>query len=297
MNLMSLTQIIKYGVFLIGFSLITACGADPNGEKEDTDTTTQNEVVQSLEKVLTDIPNPSDIPYQLKSTGADFSAEIPNPYTNVEKYLITNNKAALNVGVYSTDVGYVSVYEQVQNALDYIKAVERLGDKLDITNAFDPKMQERFKGNISKVDSLTSIINEALSKSDQYLKDNDRNSIAALIFTGSFIEGLYISTQIIATYPEDLLPKDAKDQVLLGLVRIITQQDKPLEDLIKALKSLEEEEEIKGYISDLEALSAIYKELNIQEKIEKNQGQLILNDETIKGITAKVKEIRTKIVS
>jgi len=85
--------------------------------------------------------------------------------------------------------------------------------------------------------------------------------------------------------------------VLLGLVRIITQQDKPLEDLIKALKSLEEEEEIKGYISDLEDLSAIYKELNIQEKIEKNQGQLILNDETIKGITAKVKEIRTKIVS
>ncbi len=297
MKLISLTQFAKYASYSVGFSLLVACGADPKSEQEDTDTTATNEVVESLEKVLNDVPNPSEIPYQLKSTGADFSTEITNSAANAEKYLTTNNKAALNVGVYSTDVGYVSVYEQVQNALDYIKAVERLGDKLDITNAFDPKMQERFKGNISNVDSLTAIINEALSQSDKYLKSNDRNSIAALIFTGSFIEGLYISTQIVDTYPDDLLPEDVKDEVLLGLVRIITEQDKPLQDLLKALKSLDKEDEIQGYISDLEALAAIYKELNIQEKIEKNQGTLILNDKTIKNITSKVKEIRTKIVS
>ncbi len=295
MNHISVILIMKYISILVIFGFLAACGGSEPSEEEK-DTTSTNEVTQNLQKVLTDVPEPSDIPYQLKATGAEFNADLPNPHANVEKYLTTNNKAALNVGVYATNVGYVSVYEQVQNALDYIKAVERLGDKLDIINAFDPKMQERFKGNLSNVDSLTTIIDEALKQSDKYLKENERNSVAAMVFTGSFIEGLYVSTQIVATYPEDILPKDAKDEVLLGLVRIITDQDKPLGDLINALKSLEEDAEIKEYISDLEALAAIYKSLNIQEKIEKNQGALILNDETIKGITEKVKEIRAKIV-
>ncbi len=296
MNHISVILITKYISFLLIAGFLGACGSS-EPTKEEADTTSTSEVTQNLQKVLTDVPEPSDIPYQLKATGAEFNADLPNPHANVEKYLTTNNKAALNVGVYATNVGYVAVYEQVQNALDYIKAVERLGDKLDIINAFDPKMQERFKGNLSNVDSLTAIIDEALKQSDQYLKENERNSVAAMVFTGSFVEGLYIATQIVATYPEDILPKDAKEEVLLGLVRIIIDQDKPLGDLIKALKSLEADAEIKEYISDLEALAAIYKSLNIQEKIEKNQGALILNDETIKGITAKVKEIRTKIVS
>lgn len=296
MNHISVILIMKYINFLLIFGLLSACGSSET-TKEEADTTSISEVTKNLQKVLTDVPEPSEIPYQLKATGADFNADLPNPHANVEKYLTTNNKAALNVGVYATNVGYVSVYEQVQNALDYIKAVERLGDKLDIINAFDPKMQERFKGNLSNVDSLTTIIDEALKQSDKYLKENDRNNIAAMVFTGSFIEGLYISTQIVATYPEDILPEDVKDEVLVGLVRIITEQDKPLTNLINALKSLEEDADIKEYISDLEALAAIYKSLNIQEKIEKNQGALMLNDETIKSITEKVKEIRTKIVS
>ena len=245
---------------------------------------------------MTDVPEPSEIPYQIKGTGAEFNEKLPNAPANVEKYKTTNNKAALNLGVYATDIGYVSVYEKVQNAIEYVKAVKDLGDKIGVTGAFDPQLEKRFKDNLSKVDSLTTIINETLKSSDKYLKDNDRNSIAAMIFTGSFIEGLYVSTQLIETYPKDLLPVEAKNEVLLGMVRLITQQDKPLGDLITALKSLDEDEDTKKLIQDLEDLAKLYKDLNIKEKIEKNQGDLILTDETIKGITNKVKEIRAGVV-
>ena len=144
---------------------------------------------------------------------------------------------------------------------------------------------------------LTNIIDEALKKSDQYLKDNERNSIAAMIFSGSFIEGLYIATQLVDTYPEDLLPEEAKNEVLIGIVTLITKQDKPLEDLINALRSLEKDDEVDGLITQLEELLQLYKDLNIQEKIENNRGDLILTDETIKGITTKVNEIRSEMVS
>ncbi|NJL13484.1 MAG: hypothetical protein HC913_11085 [Microscillaceae bacterium] len=292
-----LSKQIPGGIYGFLCLLLMACGGGTDKPKEDADTSeATTEVQENLQKVLTDVPEPSELPYQLKATGAEFDTKLPNPHGNVEKYLASNHEAALNLGIYAADIGYVSVYEQVQNALDYVKAVERLGDKLDISNAFDPKMQERFKGNLNNIDSLTSIINEALKKSDQYLKDNERNNIAALIFAGVYIEGLYVATQLIDTYPDDLLPKDAKDEVLMGLARIITEQDKPLEGLLSALKSLEADDKMKALIADLEDLKQIFGKLNIQEKIEKNQGEFIINDETIKGITEKVKAIRLGMV-
>ena len=121
---------------------------------EDDTTTEENEVKEDLQKVLTDVPEPSEMPYQLKATGAEFDPKLPNPSGDVEKYKTTNNKAALNLGVYATDVGYVSVYEKVQNALDYIDATKNLGDKLGVTNAFDPEMRERFESNLSNIDTL-----------------------------------------------------------------------------------------------------------------------------------------------
>ena len=280
------------------FAAFVACGGGENKDDKKEDTTAQSsEVKESLQKVLTDVPKPSEMPYQLKATGADFMPKLPNAPANVEKYKTTNNKAALNLGVFSTDVGYVSVYEQVQNALDYIKSATELADKVGVSSAFDPKVKERFEKNLKNLDTLTKIINESLATSDKYLKDNERNNIAALIFTGTFMEGLYIATQIVDSYPDDILPKDAKNEVLMGLVRIITEQDKPLGELLKALNSLEKDKDITELTTKLEELQKLYKALNVKEKIEKNQGNLILTDETIKGITEKVKEIRTWIVS
>jgi len=69
-----------------------------------------------------------------------------------------------------------------------------------------------------------------------------------------------------------------------------------LEDLIKVLQSLEIEPDINDLVKSLQDLHKLYKELNIEEKIQKNQGDLILTDKTIQSITKKVKEIRTNII-
>lgn len=286
----------KVFIALIAIALFS-CDGGKKGDNNTTEDTTKNEVKENLQKVISAIPEPTEIPYQLKATGADFDEKLPNPPNQAEKYKTTNNKAALNLGVYATDVGYVSVYEKVQNAIDYIKAVKDLGDKIGVSNAFDPKLEQRFKDNLSKVDSLTRIISEALKNSDKYLKDNERNSIAAMIFAGSFIEGLYISTQLVMNYPKDILPTDARIQVLIPLVRLILKQDKGLNNLVDALKALDKEEDVTKLISDLEALQKLYKELNIEEKIQNNQGDLILTDQTLTGINTKIKEIRSAIVN
>lgn len=281
------------------FLLLSACGGskednnDEEGEENGEETVTEN-----LKKVLTDVPEPSEIPYQIQATGAEFDSELPNLPSMVEKYKTTSNKAALNLGVFATDIGYVSVYSKVQNAIDYIKAVKDLGDKLGISNAFDPKLQDRFESNLQQVDSLTAIINEALEDSDTYLKEQEQESIAALVFAGSFVEGIYVATQLVENYPNDLLPEDAKVEILIPVIKLILQQKETLKDLLKALNSLSiEDDAVKKMVKDLEELSKMYDELDIDKKIEENKGGLILGDEVLKGISKKIKTIREDIIS
>jgi hypothetical protein len=286
---------IAYAVLISG---LAACGGSTDKPKEnaDKDSKEVKEVKENLEKVLTDVPKPSELPYEIQKTGASYDEKIPNPASNVEKYKTTNFKAALNLGVYACDIGYIAVHNKPQTAIDYITSATQLGDKLGLSSSLDPKVKERFEKNLKTIDSLTSIINEAIGKSDKYLKENDQAENAALVFAGVFVEGLHIATQIVDSYPDDELPKDVKNSILVDMVRLITKQEKPLNDLLKALKTLKENEDLKKLIGQLDELSAIYKKLDIEKKIKENRGDLILTDETIKGITAKVKEIRSGIV-
>lgn len=282
--------------FALLVSGLVSCGGEKPKEEPKDDKKETKEVTENLEKVLTETPKPSDLPFQIQKTGADYDEKIPNPSNNVEKYKTTNFKAALNLGVYSCDIGYLAVHEKTQNVIDYVKSATQLADKLQLSNTFDAKVRERFEKNTKNIDSLTSIIDEATAKSDKYLKDNDQANVAALVFAGIFIEGLHVSTQIVDNYPDNIVPKDEKARILVDMVQIISKQDKPLNDLIKALKSLKKSDELDKFIAQLEDLAGVYKSLDIESKIKNNKGDLILTDETIRPITKKVKEIRSSIV-
>ena len=293
---MKINKIASYAI-LASTLLFTACGGAEKKEEKTPDTTTANkEVTESLKKALVEAPKPSELPYKLKSTGADFIEKLPNSPSEGDKYKTTNFKASLNLGVYATDLGYLSAHAKVQNALDYVKVIKSLGDKVGATSALDAKLQERFEKNLKNVDSLSVIIDGAVEKVDTYLKNNQQAHIATLVATGSFVEGLYVATQIISTYPKNLLPEDAKNQILAGLVKLVVDQEKVLKDLISALNSLEKDADIKELTGKLEELQKVYKDLNVNEKMEKKQGSLLLVDTTIQGITKKVKEIREIIV-
>jgi hypothetical protein len=62
-----------------------------------------------IQQVVYNIPSPSEIPYLIQSTGAEFNEGLVNPRSNVDKYTTRSDKAALNLGVYTADIGYLSM--------------------------------------------------------------------------------------------------------------------------------------------------------------------------------------------
>ena len=278
---------------------LVSCGKqaanDESTENSEAFEQAENEVIDQIESVVYDIPSPSEIPFLLEATGAEFNESLINDIGKIGEYEITNDGAALNLGVYATDIGYLVSYEKVQEALTYMSSTKSLADHLGVSGSINVSLLERFEGNLSNKDSLAYILNEAIGETDQFLKNDDRTRMAALLITGSFIEGLFISTELIKTYPKDLLPEDSRNLVLTPLMRVILEQEKSLNDLIGLLETVEQAQPVGGIKGQLAELQELYTKLNIQEQIENNQSSLVLTDAILIDITTKVNEIRTSI--
>lgn len=278
---------------------LASCGSsssdkDKNSaEFEDAD----ENLKQQLEELIYNIPSPSEIPYLLQATGAEFNESLINPRTKVDQYASRTDKAALNLGVYAADIGYLSSYDKTQQAIDYLNSTKTLADNLGVIGSFDVEVLQKFEANISNKDSLTRLLDRTIKKTQSYLADDNRNKLSALVVTGSFIEGLYISTGLVKSYPKDLLPDDARNLVLTPIIRVILDQKKSVSDMVKMLTStsVEQTEPVTTIASDLKALEATYASLNIEEQIRNNKANLVLSDANLIEITNIVEKIRTNI--
>lgn len=110
--------------------------------------------------------------------------------------------------------------------------------------------------------------------------------------TGSFIEGLYISTGLIKSYPKNLLPDDQRNLVLTPLMRVILQQEKSVDELVKMLSTVEQTDPVTTIVADLISLQASYRALNIEEQIKNNKANLVLTDKNLVDITLIVEKLR-----
>jgi len=289
-----LLQIIM--LFTIGLFISCGGGTEQVEDESGDFDAAKESLKKNIEGVIYNIPSPAELPYLLQATGADFNTSLINSKESADRYMSTFDKAAMNLGIYAADIGYLSSYEQTQEALDYLHIAKQLADHLGVVDAVDQVVMERFESNIDEKDSLYKIINGAINNVDEYLKTEARNRVAALVTTGSFIEGLYVSTELVRTYPKDLLPDDARNLILTPVINIILTQEKSVAELIKLIDSLPTDELTIKIKEDLVSLQGNYAALNMEDQIKNNRADLMLSDATLVDITATVSKMRQDII-
>lgn len=283
-------------IVFVALLAVAACSPEKKEEEKSNSEAfdkAQEEVKEQISGVVKEMPAPSEIPYLLMETGADFNESLLHNVKSVSNYS-QNNEAAVNLGVYATDIAYLSAYEKSQKALNYITEIRPLADQLALSSSFDPKTVERFEANLSNTDSLAIIVNNAINNADDHLRKTDRPKVAALLLAGSFIEGLYIATALVENYPNDL-PDEARSLILIPLVDVIIKQEEPLIDLIELLKGVDQDDYIKTLIKDLEGLKAEYKKLDVQKLMDEGRGGELLKDEALDNITNQMGKIRDDV--
>lgn len=278
-------------------AFLQSCGSSGSDkEKNSSEFSDAEETLKGqIEDLVYNIPDPAEIPYILQTTGADYNASLLSPVSKAQSYIGRSDKAALNLGIYAADIGYLSSYEKTQEAVDYMNTCRTLADNLNIIGTFDASLADRFESNISNRDSLAQLLNSTVKQTENFLKNDNRNELAAQVVAGSFIEGLYISTGLVKTYPKDLLPNDSRNLVLTPIIRTILDQKESVTELKKMLSGVNQSQAIADIVTELNQLEAAYSSLNIEEQIRNNRADLVLSDENLVEITQIVERIRNQI--
>ncbi len=223
------TKVIALGLASL---LIYSCG-DPKPTEGETgdelpDTDTVKAVALNVGGELFSIPSPIQTALLIQKSGVTYDKAILNAGNKNGQYASDYSKS-LNLGIYGADLGYVSMYNQTQDALGYLGAVKQLADKLGVSAAFDQSTMKRINDNISNKDSMLVLVGIAYRASDAYLKTNKRTEISSLILTGGWIESMHFSISAYKSKPtSEVKYRIAEQKQALGsIVRLIKSHNLP----------------------------------------------------------------------
>ena len=291
-----------FTVAFIGTAIfLSSCGNGGENVIEDEIDDSINEeemVVNNLDKakqVFYSLPSPIETAMLMKRAGAKYNEEFLNSIENLPNYTTTKSMA-LNLGVYSADLSFASMFDQSQASIKYLTATKKLAENLGILNAVEQSTVKRMEGNVNNRDSLMEIISETLMNSNSFLKENDRAEVAALILTGGWIEGLYIATKIAKSTSSNK-----------ELVNRIIDQRLSLKTLNSLLEEYKDDENIASVYEDLKKIAVLYEKVEVTtSKIEteavegkstvlKSNTEISITDEVFDNLCTTVDEVRNNI--
>jgi flagellar basal body rod protein FlgC len=233
-------------VMVAAFAAMTSCSPDP-GDNVDGDSLPDDTIDVSNFKVKGQnfmMPSPMQIASMIQKSGSNYNKSMLNPVANSTKYT-ESMKQALNLGVYGADLGYITMYSNTQDALEYYKTVNTLADQLKITASFDPTLLKRFSDNIANKDSIMSLTGEAFRRSDNFLRDSEQDHLATLILAGGWIESMYFALNTYKANPtntEMSVRIGEQKTTSAGLLKLLVDSEKPeFAEIITMMQALDAE--------------------------------------------------------
>jgi len=288
-------------IFVVPLLMLWSCGGSKNNEESIIDKIDNLEGAGSslikIDNHVFSVPSPYQIAILINQLEFDYNKDIINPYNKSHSY-ISNFKKALNLGVYGANLGYLTMYEQSSESVQYFSVIKILMQELNIESSFGKDLFKRIETNIGNRDSLMHLVSYSYRDIDQYLKDNNRNDIGSLIITGGWVESLYFMT---------ILSKEKQSEELFTR---IGEQKYPLDNLIKILSPYYNvSSEYSNLIDALIDLAYEFDGVDIKYSYQppvvdadnklttiNSKSELTMSDLQLKTISEKIAEIRKLIV-
>ena len=247
--------------------------------------------VKQAEKIFNALPSPLESAMLIKSAGARFDVSLLNPVDNVNKY-VNNKSMALNLGIYTCDLSFASLYEQTQLIINYMNAAKKLADGLGILQSVEQPTIDRLEENINNSEVIMEIVSETFLNSTSFLEDNGQPAIAAITLVGGWFEGLYISTQLV----------DMNDFAGSKIVERIVDQKSSVDILLNLLENYKDDIAINEIIAQVQKLKVVFDKINvtsspIRPEFDKASNSTLLKSEIKTDITPAVFMELASIVS
>lgn len=301
-----LRKISYLALMFAGISLMTACSGSSKKSNDSDELTlapAESGALELSEEVMSDviqnISSPVEMASLIKATGVDFSQKILNNPHKVDTYN-TSYKRALNLGAYSADLGYINTFNKNSIVVSYLVGIKELAEGIKVGQFFDFTSLKRMATNNNNLDSLMQISISSFNKMDSYLRSQKRSNVSSLIVTGAWIEGLYITANVIEeTNNEGLIKRIAEQKDIINIIEIILKNygnDPDFAELaqrIGKLRSAYEGVKITTEFAEPKTIEQDGMLIIVQDEISNVE----VTPEQVATIIAEIKSLRQFIVS
>jgi len=225
-----------------------------------------------------------------ESAGAVYTPELMNNVDKTSEY-VTSSQRAINLGVYAVDLSYARVFDQVEMAGRYFNAMKQLAQELGIPSDYFENTVLRFERNFTDKDSLILLANEVYVTTDEYLKENERYTTAALIIMGGWIEAIHIAIDV-AIESEDP-----------DIIERLIDQKYSLNNLLMMLSEHRKNEVVSEYLNRLNLVKKDFDKIDVVFNVDFNptseNGKQLINKATeqIKLFGKGVSTLRKDMIS
>jgi hypothetical protein len=244
--------------------LLTGCnmGKKKAPEVNIQDFITEDDIFDDIDKakkIFYSLPSPLETAMLIKSAGAKYDEVLLNSIDNKSKYT-TTKAIALNLGIYTTDLSFASLFDQTQTSINYMSVARTLAEGLDINDAIDDETMKRLEENLQNRDVVMDIISETFLNCSSYLKENERQDVAAIVLVGGWIEGLYLATQLIgdaSIVNNKLADRILEQKLSFNIVQRMLDDNKNKEDGTQ-------NSDIVSLISELQELKVCFDKVKVE---------------------------------
>jgi hypothetical protein len=284
-----------YAILIVFFTI--GCSSEPKKDRIQVDMDDVENAgaaragIQTARQIFYSLPSPLETAMLLKRAGAKYNEEILNPVENISKYT-TNKSMALNLGIYSTNLSYASLFDQTQASIKYMAASKKMAENLGILNAIDNSIIQRLEENINNREVIMDIISESFLNTNSILEEDDRVAVGSIILVGGWIEGLYIATSLV----------DNLSVVDNELIERIIDQKFSLGTVISLLEQHKQNPDVKDVLKDVMELKLIFDEIQISasqvEAIPQEGGVTTLRSKNVVTVKPEVfNKLKQKVQS
>jgi hypothetical protein len=225
-----------------------------------------------------------------ETAGAVFTSELMNSEDRTSEY-ITSTQQAVNLGVYAVDLSYARVFDQVETAGRYFNAMKQLSEELGIPSDYFENTVERFERNFTDKDSLIYLANEVYMTTDQYLKENERYTTAAMIILGGWIEAIHIAIDV-AVESQDI-----------NIIERLIDQKYSLNNLIIMLSEHKKNDLVGEYMIRLSSIKKDFNKMNVDFDVnfdpKSDEGKALLKKATgqLQDLKKSIETFRKELIN
>jgi hypothetical protein len=240
---------------------------------------------------------PTEVSRIFERVGANYNPDILNPSDNFTRY-DGDAKIALNIGVYGVDMSYCRIFGQSAPTAKYFSTIQLLYERLGISSAYYEDLLRRLEKYYDDKDSLAKFAGEVYERADRYLRENKRDSNAAMIIAGGWCEGLYIACRISEKNPDNVEITERIAAQKYSLTSLISLLGNYQEDIVTAQFLLM----LKNLKRSFDKIDIYYNQANFQldtvnKLITATDYEIRLSPEVLAEINKQISEIRSEIIN